>query len=388
MSFEQSWWFRPRVVFHVSIFLYILRVVIKIGVGLAFASPLLVGDGVHNIGDAGVLLAAYWVIWFIANKSRGIYGPDNLPALFQLSIAVLMGVLAFWVGTASIEGLMNPGARHLDLSSLGVVSLTMVVSVAISLGAGAYQVRSGEPTLVAAGKEMRGDALIECSILAGFLGEYLFSSSSIEYGFGLVVVFLIGKTAWEMGSEAKNTLLQVSLGEAFEEGIRALVSSTYGVGETVKLETYPVLQAARIKVWVLTQGGAEANEDIREALRERIREYAEGHGHSESRPDVYFALPDPDWHRVLYALVNEGGMCFVAPNIENADMLRVCAIENGEIVSGEDIPAPKTLDEFLALVRSKHIRVYRAWNEKETVVSALHKYGVHYKKTPTILPPE
>lgn len=382
-----TWWFEPKIVFRLSIALYLLRVAIKIGVGLLIASPLLVGDGVHNMGDVGVLLAAYWVIWFIANKSRGIYGPDNLPALFQLSIALFMGALALWVGKESIEGLLGSDARQLDLSSLGVVALTMTASIAISLLTGAYQVRSGEATLVAAGEEMKGDAWIECSILAGFIGEYLFASSAIEYAFGLVVVFLIGKTAWAMGVEAKNTLLQVSLGEEFEKGIRDLVSSTYGVGEIVKLETYPVLQAARIKVWVLTQGGAEANEDIREALRERIRDYALLYGHAECRPDVYFALPDPDWHRVIYALVESGGVAFVAPRLRDATTLRICAIENGEMVSGEDVPAPKGTDELLALIRSKRIRSYRAWNEENAVIGALRVSGVIYKKTPTILPP-
>ncbi|OGZ07176.1 MAG: hypothetical protein A3D65_05225 [Candidatus Lloydbacteria bacterium RIFCSPHIGHO2_02_FULL_50_13] len=389
MNFSRSWWFEPKVHFWTSIFLYVLRVVVKVGVGLAIAAPVFVADGIHNTGDLGVLLAAYMVIWFVAKKSKGVYGADNLPAIFQGVVAILMGVLALWVAKESIAGLLNQPERMFDASSLGVITLATLISVVISLGTGAYQIRSGEPTLVAAGQEMKGDALIECSILAGFVGEYLFSMAWIEYVAGLCIVFKIAQISWKMGVETWNTLLQVSIGEKFEEGIRSLVSSTYGIGKITKFETYPLLGVAvRVKVWVLTQGGAEANEDIGEALRERIREYTLKEGHAKCKPDVFFAQPDKDWHRVAYALVDNAGVCFVAPRLKDANVLRVCAVEHGEIVSGEDIPAPRGTDQLLALIRSKRIRIYRAWDEENAVVGALRISGVTYKRTPTILPPE
>lgn len=388
MTLSHSWWFAPKNIFRISIALCILRVAIKIGVGLLIASPLLIGDGVHNIGDAGVLIAAYWVIWFMENTKGGVYGADNLPAIFQLGVATSMGVLAVWIAKESIVGLFGQAARSIDASSLLVIILAIATSVLISLSASSYQRHSGEPTLVTAGEEMRGDALIECSILAGFVGEYFFSAPWIEYIFGLVVVVLIGKTAWEMAVEAKNTLLQVSLGNTFEDGIRSLVSSTCGVGEIVKLETYPVLRAARIKVWVLTQGGAEANEDIKGALKDRIREYAAKQGYTKCRPDVFFDLPDKDWHRVAYALTDDGEHCFVADRLEEADLLRICAVEYGEVVSAEDVPAPKTTDELIVLMRTKHVHTYRAWEEDVETVEKLRAAGVTYIETPTIVPPQ
>lgn len=395
MTFDRAWWFLPKVAFTVSIILCALRVAIKLFVGKAIASPLLFADGVHNIGDTGIVVAAGLVslfLWFVAYKKKGVYGADNLPAIFQLAIVVLMGWLAFSIGQDITRGLSGSTPRLMDFSSLGIAALALGASVVISLSVSSYQVRSKIPSLVAAGNEMRGDALIECSILAGFVAEYLLPASWaawIEYLFGLVVIYWIVKTAWKMFIKAWDTLLQVSIGKEFEAGIRSLVLSTYGVGDIVKLETYPLLETSvRVKVRVFTQGGAEANEDIKGALEGRIREYTLAQGHPGCNPDLFFAIPDSDWHRVAYALVEDSEHSFVAPGRSHANTLRVCAVEHGEIISGEDFPMPQTLDEFLAFMRSKHIRIYRAWDEEEVVVSALNEQGVRYKKTPTILPPQ
>lgn len=389
MTLDRSWWFAAKNVFRIAIALCTLRVAVKIGVGLLIASPLLVGDGVHNIGDTGVLVAAYWVDWFIRNRGENMYGKDNLPAVFQLVIAGLMGFLACLIARSSFLGLLSGETpRTLDASSLLIVGTAIAVSVLISITASAYQIRSRVPTLVAAGTEMRGDALIECSILLGFVGEYFWNAPRVEYFAGLCVVLLIGKTAWKMGIEAWNCLFQVSISEAFEEGVRSLVLSTYGVDEIEKLETYPsLLKGVRIKVWVCTRGGSGTNEDLKFALKKRLCDYALRNGYPNCDPDVFFARSNSRWHRVAYAVVENDGCVIVASDFNRATQLRVCDVEYGEVAMAWDVEMPESIESLVALLIEKHVSIYRSWDEEEGVVKALKSAGINYLSAPTLTPP-
>lgn len=408
MNHKRFAWFDPSLVLGIGILACLVRVGLKLGVGFSANSTLLTGDGFHNIGDVGYELAALFIMWIVHWKRHVMHAGENMGVMFQFGVAWLLAFLAIYIGYQSVLGLYPCASCEASVRSVfpfiplfvphkedsgtyGVIMLALAISIAISWYSSAYHIKagsvSGYATLVTIGKETRSDMLIECSILAGFVGQYLFDAPWIEYVFGIAVMFLILRTAWELFSEANNTFLQVSIGGAFVDGVTALVMSTYGIGRIVKLETYPVLQAARVKVWVETRGGAEANEDIRSALESRIRAFAREKGFPECRPDIFFTMPHNDWHRVVYALWKDGDTCIVAPNIASATHVRVCDVEHGEVVSAEDIVAPKDADTLATLLTRKHVRCYRAFKEDSAVLGVLEPTGVTYKSTPTITPP-
>lgn len=370
-----------------AVFLCALRVLIKVVVGISIASPILIGDGVHNVSDAGIVGAAWLVLWYLKNKPDGMYAAENLIVLVQGAIAVIMVAAAVWVGIESTLGLFAPKVREYEVSSLGIIVLVIAISVSLSLFTGEYLIRSGRDAFVSAGKEIRGDAWIECSILIGFAGEYFWAAPRIQYVAGIAVAILVLVSAREMLTEAKNIILQIRISKDFEEGILALVLSTYGTGSISKLETYHVPDGIRVKLFLLTQGGAEANEDIRHAVKERIRLYAHSRGHDHCRCDVEFALPKEDWHRNVCAIMKGDPAATIAPSIARANALRICDVEYGEVVSVEDVLLPQSTTSLIALLKDKHVRTYRAWNESPEFIEALTRANILYEPATTIVPP-
>ena len=408
MNTKSSLWLLPSVVLSIGLIAILLRVGIKLGVGIPLNSPLLTGDGFHNIGDAGYVLGALLIMWIMKWKRDVMHAGENMGVMFQFAVAWVLLGLAGFIAYYSLLGLLPCPAceetvrgiipfipeftpRSPENSSLGLIVIALVASIALSLSASSYHIHAGKKanyaTLVTVGKETRSDALIECSILAGFAGEYFFAMPAIEYLFGVIVAGLITHTAWELWKEANDTFLQISLGKEFVSGIEELARSTCGVRKIVKLETYPVLRAARIKIWLETEGGAEANEDIQYALEERIRVFAKEKDFSECRPDVYFQLPEDRWHRVAYTLTRRDGEEIVAQGLSDATVICVCDVPHDEEIRGTDDPAPKDTALLLEFCARKEVSMYRSFQENAEIVEALQKAGIRYRQTPTLLPP-
>lgn len=408
MNKNISRWCDPSLALFIGLLACLIRVAIKLGVGFGTHSPLLSGDGFHNIGDAGYLLAAFLIMWIVKWKRDVMHAGENMGVMFQFAVAWILAVFALFIGYQSLLGLFpcetcesavrsvfpfipKFTARKLETDALYAIVIALGASVAISYGAAKYHIHAGKVsgygTLVTIGKETQSDMLVECLILGGIIGEYFFGQPRIEYFGGIIVAGLIFRTAWELFIEANDSFLQVSIGGKFVEDITALVGGTRGIERIVKLEVYRILQAVRVKVWVETGGGAEANEDIQDALMARIRAYANEHGFSECRPDVFFSIPDDHWHREVYAIVKDHPLCFVAPTLLRATHLRICDVEHGEVVSGEDIPAPKNEEVLIALLKQKHVRTYRSWCEGAEIRAKLSHAEIVYSPTPTLNPP-
>ena len=148
-----------------------------------------------------------------------------------------------------------------------------------------------------------------------------------------------------------------------------------------------MLQVARVKVFVETNGGTEANKDIERALEVRIKAFALENGFSECRPSIFFQLPPVDPHRTATAILKKDDYCFVADSASTSTHLRVCDVQYGDIVSGEDVETPDDTDALIALLKRKQIRTYRAWDERPCVQDVLKNMHIAYEETPTILPP-
>lgn len=402
-------WYNPSLVLFVGIISCAVRVLLKLGVGFEVQSPLLTGDGFHNIGDAGYAIAALFIMWIVRWKRGVLHAGENMGVMFQFFVAAILALLALYIAEQSALGLIAcPSCERAvqsvfpfvptfethkeDPGSYLLIMAAILVSITISWFASEYHIRAGiiseYPTLITIGKETRSDMQIECSIFAGFLGEYLFGLSWIQYVFGLIVAVLILRTAWELFLEANNTFLQASIGKEFVAGITTLVESTYGIERIVKLETYPVLQAARVKVWVETRCGAESNEDIKNALRARIREFTIANGFSECRADMFFQLPDNDWHREVFAIIKSEDDCQIAPGFAHATHLRVCDVEYGKFVSGEDIATPYSITQLGLTLTEKHVRTYHAFAEVEEVRFELGLVQVKVVSPASLIPPQ
>jgi len=400
-------WFDPSFALTVGLIACVVRVALKIGVGLFVGSVVLTGDGFHNLGDAGYLIAAFLIMWIVKWKRDVMHAGENLGVMFQFIVAWILAGLACYIFYQSLMGLFPcPACEHavqsifpfipkvaprqLEAHAFAAIMATLAISIAISWGLARYHIKagmvSGYGMLITIGKETESDMLVEIAMLVGFTGVFVFGAPWLEYLGGVVVAYFIFHTAWELFVEAHNTFVQASVGGEFVEDVHAIVNSTYGVTRIVKLEAYLVLQAIRVKVWIETAGSAEANEDIQSALEERITAYAHEHDYSECRPDVYFALPDNGSHRDVYAVVKNDKGCFAAPSYCQATHLRICDVEYGEVVSAEDIPAPKE-SELVRLLCEKHVSTYRAWSACSSLKKRLAEASIAFLETPTIVPP-
>jgi len=285
---------------------------------------------------------------------------------------------------------MPEAAPHVfDAHALQIAVLVMASSIGIALLVSQHLIHAGkipgQHALAAAGKEMRGDVLVEIAILAGFLGVYFFSKPWIEYLFALLVTGKILAIVKELGSVAVRSLLQVSIGKEFEKGVRKLIGTTTGVDGIGKLETYPVMESTvRIKVWVLSGGNLETAADLTRALEEALLVYAKTHGFEDCRASVYVKMPERNLHRVAQVVHERYGHVRIASRFARANMLHVRDVEFGRptLLKRHDLPIDE--DALVRFLDEHKVKSYRAFEEEPELVAKLEEAGIRYDPAVTI----
>lgn len=363
----------------VTVLQYVLKVALKGGFGAMTHSPVFTGDAWHQTSDIFQALLVMFGIWLSRRPPSRDYplGWRGLDAVGTLFIGLSLGWVALTgVIVPSLAGLVatvpwaqvrlggwfaasEGGGSHLLSGGYGPAAVgIMLASAAVSYGIGRWQIRVGEDTghasVAADGHETLSDGKVELLTAVGIGLQALFGAPWIEYllGFGMAGIML--RTTFEILENARDMILNRSLGEDAERRIESVCVGMAGIDRVASLVTYRRGPYAVVDVTLVTRLGSRGREDVRQVLSKMIPERLEGLPGSVT---VRFVAPDPRKHREAFLARRDGDVLAVVGSAEDANVLVVCEVEGGAVVSCYDHPvASDTLRE--TIVR-KHVDVLR-----------------------------
>lgn len=375
----------PFGVMSLVILMYVVKATLKITVGHQINSPMIEGDGYHNLADILEALAVIVVIWVAKRPASSDYpfGKKNVEFFTSLAIGGALLVMAVQFALKSVVGLLSlapsidqtvravlPLPVHepllMSTSTLPWVLALTIGSVILSLVVSRYQIamgkRGGHASMIADGKETASDGRIEIITVIGVVGEYLFNAPWLEYPLGLVVAFAIAHTGYELFQGGLRVLLQHSIGQEHEEEITKRCLAVAGVNKVESLKTFQIGSTAVCILTITTEHRTGTISHLKYGIEYHIKQYLLENGFSDCELNVKFEKPEPARHRIAYAVVENAcsdgaAISFaVAPSVAAATHIVVCDLENGMVVRTKQEEKPADLASFLD--KKRVLRLY------------------------------
>ncbi len=376
----------PFGVMSLVILMYLVKSVLTITVGHQINSPMIEGDGYHNLADILEALAVIVVIWVAKRPASSDYpfGKKNVEFFTSLAIGGALLVMAVQFALKSVVGLLAlapsfdqavravlPLPVHepllMSTSTLPWVLALTIGSVILSLVVSHYQIamgkRGGHASMIADGQETASDGRIEIITLIGVVGEYAFNAPWLEYPLGLVVAFAIAHTGYGLFQDGLRVLLQHSIGQEHEEEITKRCLAVAGVNKVESLKTFQIGSTAVCILTVTTEHRTGTISHLKYGIEYHIKQYLLDSGFSDCELNVKFEKPEPARHRIAYAVVEKesesatAALSFVvAPSIAAATHIVVCDLENGMVVRTKQEEKPTDLPAVLD--KKRVVRLY------------------------------
>jgi len=383
----------PFAVMWMVVGMYAVKAVLKIGIGQSINSPMIAGDGFHNLADILEALAVLLVIWISKRPSSDDYpfGKKNVEFFTSLAIGSVLLVMSANFALQSLSGLLAlapsvdaavrsivPLPEHhalvMDNSTFRYVVALALGSVIASFLVSRHQKRvgkaSGHASMVADGEETAGDGKIELITLIGVLGEYFFHAPWLEYPLGLLVAGVIAHTGWELFMGGFRVLLQHSIGVEHEAEIRRRCLNMVGVQDLSAVKTFQIGSTAVCMLTVVTEHNTSTIAQMKYGLEHTLKEYLLASDFKDCELHLKFQKPEPNRHRVAFAVVNKDSHLVVASTVEQASHIIICDVEHDDIVRSKQEPKPSTA-ELSAFLKRKRVTCFYLFHPQPQAVEGV-----------------
>lgn len=200
--------------------LTLATMVVELAAGYLTGSLALVADGWHMGSHAaalGITAFAYAFARRHADDARFTFGTGKVGSLAGYSSALLLAVIALWMGAQAVDRLLAPVAIEFDAAlAVAVVGLAVNVACALILGQrepGHDGPRHGEPrrhhdhNLRSAYRHVLADALTSLLAIAALAGGKYLGWTWLDPLMGLVGAALISWWAWGLLRDSGRVLL-------------------------------------------------------------------------------------------------------------------------------------------------------------------------------------
>ena len=396
----------PFVTMWLVVLMYVVKACVKITLGQQINSPMIAGDGFHNVADILEALAVLAVIFVARRPANDEYpfGKKNIEFFTALAIGGTLLVLSVQFALKSLVGLLSyapyldqvlrsflplPSHEPLVMSAgtfpwvLGVTAGSVILSLVVSRYQIAVGKKTGHASLVADGEETASDGRIEMIALAGVLGEYVFHIAWVEYPLGLLVAGVIAHTGWELFQKGYRVLLQHSIGAEHETELRNRCLNVHGVNSVESLKTFQVGQMAVCMLVVTTRHSADTVTYIKYGIEHHLRNYLFANDFKECEIHIKFQKPDPERHRVAYAIVFRDRRFRIASSLAESTHILVCDVELGAIVRTRRETKPEDLADFLA---RKRILTLFIFNDNPEALKTIKPGHIAIESSPAFEP--
>jgi len=202
--------------------------VFNIVIGIMSGSYALVSEGAHTLSDVATSIIAY-IGFKIGQKpadEEHPMGHGRAEAIGGLIIVLFLGMVAYEIMQGAIERLLNPS---LITTPDFYAAIMAVLGIMINFSVSEYIIKIGKeirsPAIVADGKHQKTDIFSSIAVLLSVV------VSNIGYPIldpitGLIIGFLILKTAYEVGKENIDNIMGKIPSQEFINKIKRVANKT------------------------------------------------------------------------------------------------------------------------------------------------------------------
>lgn len=343
---------------YVSVFVNTVLFVVKLLLGLATGSLSLLADAVHTLSDS-VTSVVVIVSAYAGRKpadSEHPYGHGRVESIATVTVAVLLGVVAFEFGKASVERILHPQAVAASWVAIGVVAATAAVKEWLSSFALALGRASGNSAVEADAWHHRSDVFATILVVVAMVfGRY--GIATVDGWMGLLVAVVIAKVAFDIARGAVDTLIGAAPSPEEVEEIKRAALSVEGVRSVHDIVVHRYGQTRFISLHIETTDKADA--PALHAVAELVEDRVGGESHGSVCVHVDPVDADhPAYDRVRALLV---AAVEADPTAASFHDLRVVGSESRfdvlfdlNVVAGcSDEDARASRDRLVALVKDE-----------------------------------
>lgn len=210
----------------VGIVCNILLFLSKLTAGLLSGSVSIIADAVNNLTDASsslVTVVGFRLASQPADRDHP-YGHGRYEYLSGLAVAALILVLSAELVQNAAERIFSPAAVEFTALTAGILVLSMVVKLWMSISMNRVGSRIDSSALRAAGVDARNDVLASGAVLLGCLAER-FLNWQIDGWIGMAVAAFILYSGWQVAKETISPLLGRQADRELVDSIRSLILS-------------------------------------------------------------------------------------------------------------------------------------------------------------------
>lgn len=204
---------------------------LNISVGLMSGSYALVSEGAHTLSDVATSIIAY-IGFKIGQKpadNEHPLGHGRAEAISGLVIVLFLAMVAYEIMSGAVVKLIHPS----QITTPDVYAALMAIfGIFINLIISNYIIKIGEeiksPAIVADGKHQKTDIFSSVAVLVGVVASNM-GFPQLDPLVGLIIGFLILKTAYEIGKENLDNIMGKVPSEEFINQIKTVAdrSSPY-----------------------------------------------------------------------------------------------------------------------------------------------------------------
>jgi len=207
-----------------------ILIVIKVVASILTGSLGIRADAIHSVIDlSGAVIGLIGII--IANRpanQRYQYGHGKAENLAGAIISVLIFAAAGSILCEAIMRIIKGGQVEMLGIGIAVTVAAIAINVAIAWLAIRVAKRTDSIALRAQGFHMLADVWSSVAVLVGLLLVTLTKLMILDAVVGIIVAFLIGKTAWSIMRESISVLMDTKLPDEDEAAIREIIAKHGG----------------------------------------------------------------------------------------------------------------------------------------------------------------
>lgn len=200
----------------ISLISNVFLTLIKIVIGLLFASPVLVADGIHNAGDILATVAAL-TSSMVSKKPADEdhpYGHGKAEVIAAAMVAIILAIAALWIGYQSMLSLIEPPPDSESWLPLIAAAVSLLWKQVLYL----YTIRVGRAenskSVIATAYDHLADVYASLAAVLGIGIALAGSKQDWEWSVygdpvaGIIVALLVLKLAFNIGKDSVDILME------------------------------------------------------------------------------------------------------------------------------------------------------------------------------------
>lgn len=236
--------------------------IFNIIIGLMSGSYALISEGAHTLSDIVTTIIAY--IGFKigqkpADKEHPI-GHGRAEAISGLIILIFLVMVAYEIMSGAVERLLNPS---LITTPETLAAVMAVLGIIINFLVSEYIIKIGKsihsPAIIADGKHQKTDIFSSLAVLISVIVSNM-GYPILDPIIGLIIGFLILKTAYEVGKENIDNIMGKVPSEEFINKIKNVADNTPGAQEAHNIKLDYLGSYAAVSLHIKVDGNISVNE--------------------------------------------------------------------------------------------------------------------------------